>query len=176
MPARLDHFCRKWFLGLWTGFNPREGEVTRNPGASQAQYCYTVGDDHRVWVHRAETPRRWFGAKRTTRNTLLDREMCNRWFQNYCTDGRRLIHLLIVGTEEEFQKFMNGVERADLQQLEWYAFPDERLDEVATDGGGTAENYHIYDDLLESMEHYRYDKQNILPYKDPSLAPKSNRC
>lgn len=174
MPTRPDHFHRRWFLGLWTGFDPRDDEVTCDPGASQAQYCYAVGEEYRVWVHRAEPPSRWFGVKRTTRNTLLDRRMCDRRSQNYCTDGRRLVHLLIVGSEREFHDFMrSGIERADLQQLEWYVFPDEQLDKVATDGNGTAENYHIYDDLLEDQQHYRYDRQNCLPYKDPSLAPQA---
>jgi len=175
MPARLDHSYRKWFLGLWTEFDPQEDEVTRDPGASQAHYCYAVGEEYRVWVHRAETPRRWFGAKRTTRNALLDRRTSDRWSKNYCTDGRRLVHLLIVGSEREFHDFMgSGIERADLQQLEWYVFPDEQLDKVATDDGGTAENYHIYDDLLEGMQHYRHDRQNCLPYKDLSLAPQTD--
>jgi len=172
MLPRPDHYYRKWLLGIWIGFDPRENEIVHDAGTSQAHYCYALDDNYRVWVHRAESPRCWFGAKRTTRNSLLDHDESAKWTHNYCTDGRRLLHLLIVGSEDEFQDFMrDGVNREDLTSLEWYIFPDEHLPEVSTDANGTTENYHIYDSLLDQMGHYKHDGQACLPYSDPSLTP-----
>jgi hypothetical protein len=159
-------WARKKLISVLTGYDYQSDEIDHEERVSGQCYCYRVGTDDRLWVHRANPGDRWFGINKATLNTFIDWPTTNDWSGTYYKDGYTLKHILVVASNEDLIARLKGAStETDISQLNWYAFPDDDLPKLSTDKRGAADQFYIKleGNLAKEFGPYRQDGRGCLP-------------
>jgi len=147
MSVNTTQCTRKFFLQAVTGHD----DVKRS---KKGTFLYLVDNDY-VWIHRSKEETKWVAGHKPTREKVF--ENSNVRTKRGETDTRRLLHVIVIATQSEFY---HHIERGDIRNLEWYAFPTWELNQYAHLSGDT---YHITERNLDDMEHFYQDEIGYLP-------------
>lgn len=110
---------------------------------------YAVGDSCRVWYHHASEE--FAGVSKKTRKDLVS------------ADDRRLIHLFVLEERDAFKEFVAGHKdelAATATRIDWFALPDDSLEQYST--AGSEKKFNINEGDFRKMTPYRHDARNML--------------
>lgn len=166
MSTNPTPWTRQKLISVLTGYSRKTDEIRHENRVSGQCYCYRVGSDDRIWVHRATPEDKWFGINKATRDRLVDWPTTNSWSSTYYKDGYELKHILVMESNDSFTRKMRGATTSsDISNLTWYAFPDSKIKSVSTDERGKSDQFYIKleGSLKEELQSYYQDAGSYLP-------------